>query len=144
LLAALTVGAAGWLVYRATSRVPDVSGTLETVRSVAAIGATASLALILALWWVASRDLRLGTEKTAALQATTLELEQQIDTHVHRLHDSDERFRSVIDSAVDGIIVIDATGCIEAFNHGAERLFGYPESEVIGRNVSMLMPSAVS
>ena len=44
--------------------------------------------------------------------------------------DSDARLRSIIDSAVDGIIVIDANGRIEAFNRGAERLFGYPASEV--------------
>jgi PAS domain S-box-containing protein len=52
-----------------------------------------------------------------------------------------ERLDAVINTTVDGIIVIDADGRIEAFNRGAERLFGYPASEVLGRNVSMLMPS---
>jgi two-component system, LuxR family, sensor kinase FixL len=52
-----------------------------------------------------------------------------------------ERLDAIINTTVDGIIVISATGAIEAFNRGAERLFGYPESEVLGRNVSMLMPS---
>lgn len=50
------------------------------------------------------------------------------------------RWRSIIQSAVDGIILIDAHGRIEAFNHAAERLFGYSERDVLGRNVSMLMP----
>ena len=57
------------------------------------------------------------------------------------LRDSTARLQSIIDSAVDGIIVIDAGGRIESFNQGAERLFGYPSAEAIGRNVSMLMPS---
>jgi two-component system sensor kinase FixL len=53
----------------------------------------------------------------------------------------EERWRSIIQSAVDGIVLIDARGRIEAFNPAAERLFGYTEAEVLGRNVSMLMPS---
>src|ERR1044071_4331613 len=55
--------------------------------------------------------------------------------------ESDARWRSIIESAVDGIIVIDAHGLIEAFNPAAERLFGYTEAEVLGRNVNLLMPS---
>ena len=54
---------------------------------------------------------------------------------------SEIRWRSVVESAVDGIIVIDQRGRIESFNPAAERLFGYPEAEVLGRNVKMLMPS---
>jgi two-component system sensor kinase FixL len=58
-----------------------------------------------------------------------------------RLRTSEARWRSIVESAVDAIVVIDAHGRIEAFNPAAERLFGYGEPEVVGRNVSMLMPS---
>lgn len=58
-----------------------------------------------------------------------------------QLRASEARWRAVIESAVDGVIVIDAHGRIEAFNPAAEQLFGYAEPDVIGRNVNMLMPS---
>lgn len=48
---------------------------------------------------------------------------------------------AVLDTTLDGIIVINAKGTIDAFNRGAQDMFGYPASEVIGRNVSLLMPS---
>jgi len=58
-----------------------------------------------------------------------------------RLRASEARWRSIVESAVDGIVVIDSRGCIEAFNPAAERLFGYSEGELRGKNVNILMPS---
>jgi two-component system, LuxR family, sensor kinase FixL len=50
-------------------------------------------------------------------------------------------FQALINTAADGIIVIDARGHIQVFNPACERLFGYQPEEVIGQNVKMLMPS---
>src|SRR5687768_13224789 len=56
-------------------------------------------------------------------------------------NDSAGVLASVFASAVDGILVIDAHGRIEAVNPAAERLFGYTAAEMLGRNVNILMPS---
>ena len=50
------------------------------------------------------------------------------------------RWRAIVESAVDGIVVINARGEIESFNAAAERMFGYAAAEILGRNVSVLMP----
>ena len=52
--------------------------------------------------------------------------------------------RAILDTAVDGIMLIDAAGNVLSYNPACERLFGYPPSEVIGRNVKMLMPPVYS
>src|SRR4051812_30861354 len=54
------------------------------------------------------------------------------------------RLQAVLDTAVDGIILIDANGAILTFTPACERLFGYRPDEVIGRNVKMLMPPVYS
>lgn len=55
--------------------------------------------------------------------------------------DSELRLRSILDTVPDGIIVIDEKGLMQSFSPAAERLFGYAESEIIGQNVNILMPS---
>lgn len=56
------------------------------------------------------------------------------------LAESAERLRAVVDTAVDGVILIDASGIVLMFNPACERLFGYKSAEVAGRNVKLLMP----
>lgn len=56
------------------------------------------------------------------------------------IRESAARLRAVVDTAVDGVILIDSRGEVLKFNPACERLFGYPESEVVGRNVKLLMP----
>ena len=53
----------------------------------------------------------------------------------------DSRLHTVLDTAVDGIILIDARGTVLMFNKACEALFGYTAVEVIGHNVRMLMPA---
>ena len=49
--------------------------------------------------------------------------------------------QSILDTVPDAMVVIDIRGIMQSFSAAAERLFGYRADEVIGKNVSMLMPS---
>lgn len=56
------------------------------------------------------------------------------------LQESALHTQAILDNAVDGIITIDARGIVQSFNRAATHIFGYAMKEVIGRNISMLMP----
>src|ERR1700704_1624761 len=56
------------------------------------------------------------------------------------LGDTEERLRAILQTAVEGIITIDELGVVESMNPAAEKTFGFKSEEVIGRNVSKLMP----
>lgn len=50
------------------------------------------------------------------------------------------RSRAVLDTAVDAIITIDTDGIISSVNPATIKMFGYPEADLIGKNISVLMP----
>ena len=56
------------------------------------------------------------------------------------LRDSEARTYAIVNTAVDGIITLNAEGIIESFNPSAEKIFGYTVGKVIGKNVKILMP----
>lgn len=56
------------------------------------------------------------------------------------IRESEERFRSVSQSANDAIISADSSGRVISWNKGAQIIFGYSEEEVLGKPLIMLMP----
>ncbi len=56
------------------------------------------------------------------------------------LRDSAAQIETILNTVVDAIISIDDHGIVETINPAGERIFGYPAAEVIGQNISMLMP----
>ncbi|MCP1615146.1 two-component system sensor kinase FixL [Azospirillum lipoferum] len=63
---------------------------------------------------------------------------RQVET---ALREREARLTSILQTVPEAIIVIGEKGLIESFSPAAERLFGWTAEEVIGRNISMLMPS---
>jgi diguanylate cyclase (GGDEF)-like protein/PAS domain S-box-containing protein len=60
------------------------------------------------------------------------------------LRETGHKLDAVFDTVPDGIVVSNEKGLIQTFNRAAEKLFGYSSEDVIGRNLSILMPSSES
>ena len=53
---------------------------------------------------------------------------------------ADNRYRRLLEAAPDGIVEVDSSGRIVLVNSQAEKLFGYPREELLGKSVEILMP----
>ncbi len=76
----------------------------------------------------------------APLVAELVSSEQSAREAHARLKDTESQVRALVSNVDEGIATISETGIVETFNPAMARLFGYAPEEVIGRNVSMLMP----
>jgi PAS domain S-box-containing protein len=68
-------------------------------------------------------------------------LSERIDKSHQKLEASEEKYRSVVQSAVEAIITVNSQGNIISWNKEAEKMFGYGEGEIMGESVTMLIPS---
>ena len=76
----------------------------------------------------------------AALIAYSLHSSRRSRRMAEDLAESRAQLAAIIGNAVDGIITIDERGFILSTNAACERIFGYKGSEMMGRNIKMLMP----
>ncbi|MBR27280.1 MAG: hypothetical protein CML46_10110 [Rhodobacteraceae bacterium] len=80
-------------------------------------------------------------EEVARLNRALRHLADAVRDRETRLTEREAKLRAIMDSAINGIISMDAEGRIESANTAALEMFGYEEGELIGRNINILMPT---
>lgn len=129
------------VMLAATSAALTVMGFFLSPAGMSLGWAVANRAMgILALWLSAWAAVAL-TRRSRQLGVLTMQLEQRVTERTQALQEKQRRVEAIVQTAVEGIITIDERGLIDSFNPAAEKMFGYTAAEVIGQNVSMLMPS---
>jgi len=88
-------------------------------------------------------------EREAALNRSYESLESKVEDRTKELREAEEKIRTsrdnlnaIIENTADGIVTIDSSGVISMINPVAARMFGYETSELVGKNVNILMPSS--
>ncbi len=87
-------------------------------------------------------------EELAQLQANSSDeigyLTHMLGKVFRRLGDQESQMRAVVDTAAEGIVVVNEQGVIDTFNAAAEKLFGYAAQEIRGRPLGWLLPECVT
>ncbi|MCZ6671398.1 MAG: PAS domain S-box protein [Verrucomicrobia bacterium] len=139
------IGATVYQILMSINVVDDLSGPFEVLFVYGIVGLLISMSVHLARNFARvntkledySRTLEQRVEaRTQEVTAKNIELEETL----HQLGASEERFRSVTQSANDAIIAADSSGTIVSWNQGAQTIFGYSEEEVSSKPLIFLMP----
>ncbi|MCX8087496.1 MAG: diguanylate cyclase [Rhodocyclaceae bacterium] len=117
---------------------------IEATRRIKALGGTRWIPVILMTSLSAHDEIVAGLEAGAddyLIKPTPLAILQARIASMQRIATMQESLHGILDNVYEGILTIDEQGLIQSFNQAAERIFGYRPAEVIGKNVSMLMPA---
>jgi len=67
--------------------------------------------------------------------------QQKLEESIYLINQKQQHLNNIINTALDCIVTIDKKGIIQSFNPAACKLFGYTEQEIIGKNISNIVPS---
>jgi diguanylate cyclase (GGDEF)-like protein/PAS domain S-box-containing protein len=81
--------------------------------------------------------LEAGTDSTIMMEVRDITERMRA---AQALREREQRLQGILDSVSEAVVTTDDQGLIQSFNPAARDLFGYTAAEVIGRNVSILMP----
>lgn len=76
----------------------------------------------------------------SAVKQNEQELELRVTERTKALRESEERFAGILQTARDAIIAVDEKQRIVLFNQGAEQIFGFSTTEILGESLDKLMP----
>ncbi|MCC6672788.1 MAG: response regulator [Planctomycetes bacterium] len=114
--------------------------------------------LLIASWWLMRRHVlqparalrrvmierakgdalaRAPSQHTAEFDLLALTLNGMLDA----LREREAITSTILEAAADAVVTVRGDGVIESCNAAAERLFGYPRSELLGRDVRVLVPA---
>ncbi|NKB34048.1 MAG: diguanylate cyclase [Pseudomonadales bacterium] len=89
-----------------------------------------------------NRDIRIpvqGIGELASLSNSVNELFENIQEDERAVSEKGTRYESLIDTMADGLITLLHDGTIESMNFAAERLLGFEQKELVGKNISLLV-----
>ncbi len=88
------------------------------------------------------KDIAARAETEENLRALAGSLEEQIRVRTAKLASSSAEIHSILESTADGILRIDTKGTIHTANRAAHRILGYWGMELVGQNISVIIPEA--
>ncbi len=129
----------------------DVTESLAAFRKTLLVASAVCFAVALVLfiifYLILNKVERQLESSRISLHKAKNDLEERVKERTYELQqinkelvESEERFRSVTQSASDAIISADSEGKIISWNNGARQIFGYEEEEILGEPLTILMP----
>lgn len=129
----IDIGGRKWRIIIRSTGLEDVAIFTHSLNA-----AALSIIITFLVCWV----LFAGARRREDIEKTVSERTEELTKVTQAALYSEARNKAIIDNTSEGMIVINKMGIIETFNPAAEVIFGYKADEVIGLDVSILMPEA--